>query len=162
QTSGRLGVSRKVVAARGRMAVRAAAEQHFSGGRELQLCRVDRDGQGGWGVETGGPLALSEPERAAADWAWQHGQPAGSGTGTLPSGRWWWWPITAEEGPLALLGVCAREGQSFTAQHRRLLAALTQPLAHALARSPLAQALAAARLHGDTEPLRSALLAAVS
>ncbi|WP_241089147.1 sensor histidine kinase, partial [Pseudomonas viridiflava] len=74
----------------------------------------------------------------------------------------WWWPITAEEGPLALLGVSARKGQSFTAQHRRLLAALTQPLAQALARAQLAEELEAARLHGETEQLRSALLASVS
>ncbi len=52
--------------------------------------------------------------------------------------------------------------QSFTAQHRRLLAALTQPLAQALARAQLAQELEAARLHGETEQLRSALLASVS
>ncbi|RMP75903.1 Sensor protein KdpD [Pseudomonas syringae pv. actinidiae] len=162
QTSELLDLSRKMTAATDRKAVLNAAEQHFSGWKELYLCLVDRDGQGGLVVETGGPLTFSEAERAAADWAWQHDQPAGSGTGTLPSGRWWWWPITAEEGPLALLGVSAREGQSFTAQHRRLLAALTQPLAQALARAQLAQELEAARLHGETEQLRSALLASVS
>lgn len=162
QTSELLDLSRKMTAATDRKAVLAAAEQHFSGWKELHLCLVDRDGQGALVVETGGPLSFSEAERAAADWAWQHEQPAGSGTGTLPSGRWWWWPITAEEGPLALLGVSAREGQSFTAQHRRLLAALTQPLAQALARAQLAQELEAARLHGETEQLRSALLASVS
>ncbi|RMT58925.1 Osmosensitive K+ channel signal transduction histidine kinase [Pseudomonas coronafaciens pv. atropurpurea] len=162
QTSELLDLSRKMTAATDRKAVLNAAEQHFSGWKELHLCLVGRDGQGGWVVETGGPLTFSEAERAAADWAWQHDQPAGRGTGTLPSGRWWWWPITAEEGPLALLGVCAREGQSFTDQHRRLLAALTQPLAQALARAQLAQELEAARLHGETEQLRSALLASVS
>ncbi|MBP1086192.1 MULTISPECIES: sensor histidine kinase [Pseudomonas] len=162
QTSELLDLSRKMTAATDGKAVFSAAEQHFSGWKELHLCLVDRDGEGGWVVETGGPLTFSEAERAAADWAWKHDQPAGSGTGTLPSGRWWWWPITAEEGPLALLGVCAREGQSFTAQHRRLLAALTQPLAQALARAQLAQELEAARLHGETEQLRSALLASVS
>ncbi|MCQ3022676.1 sensor histidine kinase KdpD [Pseudomonas savastanoi] len=163
QTSELLDLSRKMTAATDRKAVLNAAEQHFSGWKELYLCLVDRDGQGGLVVETGGPLTFSEAERAAAEWAWQHDQPAGSGTGTLPSGRWWWWwPITAEEGPLALLGVSAREGQSFTAQHRRLLAALTQPLAQALARAQLAQELEAARLHGETEQLRSALLASVS
>jgi len=107
-------------------------------------------------------LQLSEAERAAADWAWQHDQPAGLGTGTLPLGRWWWWPLSMEEGPLALLGVCPREGQPFTDQRRRLLTALSQPLAQALARAQLADELEAARLHGETEQLRSALLASVS
>jgi len=77
---------------------------------------------------------LNEQERAAADWSWQHGQPAGLGSGTLPNGRWWWWPLAGEEGPLA----------------------------QALERAQLAEDLEAARLHGQTEELRSALLASVS
>jgi len=67
-----------------------------------------------------------------------------------------------EEQPLALLGVRPRQGQSLTAQRRRLLKALSQPLAQALARARLAEQLEAARLHGETEQLRSALLASVS
>lgn len=84
QTSELLDLSRKMTAATDRKAVLNAAEQHFSGWKELYLCLVDRDGQGGLVVETGGPLTFSEAERASADWAWQHDQPAGSGTGTLP------------------------------------------------------------------------------
>jgi len=49
-----------------------------------------------------------------------------------------------------------------SAQRRRLLMALGQPLAQALARARLAEQLEAARLHGETEQLRSALLASVS
>ncbi|WP_147474764.1 DUF4118 domain-containing protein, partial [Pseudomonas savastanoi] len=72
QTSELLDLSRKMTAATDRKAVLNAAEQHFSGWKELYLCLVDRDGQGGLVVETGGPLTFSEAERAAADWAWQH------------------------------------------------------------------------------------------
>lgn len=162
ETSELLDLSRKLTAATDRQAVFSAAEQHLSGWKELQMCLLDRDGQGGWKVEAGGPLQLSEAERAAADWAWQHDQAAGMGTGTLPFGHWWWWPLSMEEGPLALLGVCPREGQPFTDQRRRLLTALSQPLAQALARSQLTEELEAARLHGETEQLRSALLASVS
>ena len=140
----------------------SAAAQHLNGWSDLQLCLLNRDGQGGWKVETGGPLEFTEAERAAADWAWQHDQPAGAGTGTLPFGRWWWWPLSVEDGPLALLGVSAKEGQTLGGQRRRLLTALSQPLAQALARAQLADDLEAARLHGETEQLRSALLASVS
>ncbi|WP_263597245.1 sensor histidine kinase, partial [Pseudomonas fluorescens] len=79
-----------------------------------------------------------------------------------PMGRWWWWPLSVEDGPLALLGVCAKAGQTLSGQRRRLLTALSQPLAQALARAQLAEDLEAARLHGETEQLRSALLASVS
>jgi two-component system sensor histidine kinase KdpD len=162
ETTELLDLSRKLTAATDRQAVVSAAAQHLNGWSDVQLCLLNRDGQNGWKVETGGPLEFSEAERAAADWAWQHDQPAGAGTGTLPSGRWWWWPLSVEDGPLALLGVCAREGQTLSGQRRRLLTALSQPLAQALARAQLADDLEAARLHGETEQLRSALLASVS
>ncbi|BBP72120.1 sensor histidine kinase [Pseudomonas sp. Seg1] len=162
ETSELLDLSRKLTAATDRQAVVSAAAQHLNGWSDLQLCLLNRDGQGGWKVETGGPLEFTESERAAADWAWQHDQPAGMGTGTLPFGRWWWWPLSVEDGPLALLGVCAKEGQTLSGQRRRLLTALSQPLAQALARAQLADDLEAARLHGETEQLRSALLASVS
>ena len=162
ETSELLDLSRKLTAATDRQAVLSAAAQHLDGWSDLQVCLLDRDGQAGWKVETGGPLEFTEAERAAADWAWQHDQPAGAGTGTLPFGRWWWWPLSVDDGPLALLGVCAREGQVLSGQRRRLLTALSQPLAQALARAQLAEDLEAARLHGETEQLRSALLASVS
>ncbi|WP_338585423.1 sensor histidine kinase KdpD [Pseudomonas sp. MAG733B] len=162
ETTELLDLSRKLTAATDRQAVISAAAHHLEGWSDLQLCLLNRDGPSGWKVETGGPLEFSEAERAAADWAWQHDQPAGAGTGTLPFGRWWWWPLTVEDGPLALLGVCAREGQTLSGQRRRLLTALSQPLAQALARAQLADDLEAARLHGETEQLRSALLASVS
>ena len=162
ETSELLDLSRKLTAATDRQAVVNAAAQHLNGWSDLQICLLNRDGQAGWKVETGGPLQFTESERAAADWAWQHDQPAGVGTGTLPFGRWWWWPLSVEDGPLALLGVCAQEGQTLSGQRRRLLTALSQPLAQALARAQLADDLEAARLHGETEQLRSALLASVS
>ncbi len=162
ETTQLLDLSRKLTAATDRKAVISAAAQHFSGWKDLEMCLLNRDGAQGWLIETGGPLQFNEAERAAADWAWSHDQPAGQGTDTLPISNWWWWPLTVEDGPLALLGVRSRPGQPLNGQRRRLLMALSQPLAQALARARLAQDLEAARLHGETEQLRSALLASVS
>lgn len=161
ETSELLDLSRKLTAATDRQAVVSAAAHHLQGWNDLDVCLINRDSQGGWMIETGGPLTLTEAERAAADWAWQHDQPAGKGTGTLPFGRWWW-PLSGEEGPLGLLGVSAKAGMDLSGQRRRLLTALSQPLAQALARAQLGQELESARLHGETEQLRSALLASVS
>ncbi|WLG97393.1 sensor histidine kinase KdpD [Pseudomonas sp. FP198] len=162
ETAELLDLSRKLTAATDRQAVISAAVQHLNSEGDLQLCLLKRDAQHGWHVETAEPLTFTEAERAAADWSWQHDQPAGAGTATLPSGRWWWWPLSSEGGPLGLLGVCLKDGKPLSGQRRRLLAALSQPLAQALARAQLAQDLEAARLHGETEQLRSALLASVS
>lgn len=162
QTNQLLGLSRKLTAATDRQAVFTAAGQYLDSPHDLQVCLLERDAEGALRVASGGALQFSDNERAAADWAWQHDQAAGLGSDTLPNGRWWWWPLSAEEGPLALLGVRPREGYTLTPQRRRMLKALSQPLAQALARARLADELEAARLHGETEQLRSALLASVS
>ncbi|MDP3816154.1 sensor histidine kinase KdpD [Pseudomonas sp.] len=162
ETSALLELSRKLTAATDRQAVLSAALQQFAPWHGLEISLLARSHDGVWKVEAGVQRLLTEQERAAADWAWQHGQPAGLGTGTLPGGRWWWWPLSGEAGPLALLGVSPRDGGRLPAEQRRLLAALGQPLAQALERAQLAEDLEAARLHGQTEELRSALLASVS
>ena len=162
QTGQLLDLTRKLTAATDRQAVFNAAGHHLEGWQDVQMCLLERDAEGRLHVASGGALQFNDNERAAADWAWQHDQAAGLGSDTLPNGRWWWWPLSVEGGPLALLGVRPREGQVLSAQRRRLLKALSQPLAQALARARLADQLEAARLHGETEQLRSALLASVS
>ena len=161
ETTALLELSRKLTAATDRQAVLAAALQHLSRWSEIEISLLVRSSDGLWKVEAGVQRPLTGPERAAADWAWQHDQPAGLGTGTLPSGRWWW-PLSGEEGPLALLGVSPKVGGELLPEQRRLLTSLAQPVAQALERAQLAQKLEAARLHGETENLRSALLASVS
>ena len=162
QTSQLLDLSRKLTVATDRQAVFSAASQHLDGWQDLHVCLLERGSEGLLQAANGQMPGLSDTERAAADWAWQHGQAAGHGSDTLPNGRWWWWPLLVDEQPLALLGVRPRDNAALTAQRRRLLMALAQPLAQALARARLGEQLEAARLHGETEQLRSALLASVS
>ncbi|WPO98575.1 sensor histidine kinase KdpD [Pseudomonas sp. HR96] len=158
ETGELLDLSRRLAAATDHQAVLAAARQHFAAWQDVEVQVLERQGETLWHPL----LALSETEQAAAAWAWQHQQAAGQGTGTLPAGRWWWWPLALEGQPLALLGVRGEGDQALAAPRRRLLTALGQPLAQALARARLADQLEAARLHGETEQLRSALLASVS
>lgn len=162
ETTALLELSRKLTVAADRQAVLAVAEQQLGGWAEMQLTLLSRSADGQWQHEGGLHAELPDAERAAADWAWQHEQPAGLGTDTLPSSRWWWWPLCGEEGPLLLIGLQRVDGAPLADGRRRLVAALGQPLAQALARAQLAEELEAARLHGQTEELRSALLASVS
>ncbi|KAB5622047.1 sensor histidine kinase KdpD [Pseudomonas putida] len=157
-----LDLSRRLTVATDRQAVFSAAGQHLDDWQGIQICLLERDTEGLLQVASGGPQAFTDNERAAAEWAWQHGQAAGHGSDTLPHGRWWWWPLAVDETPLALLGVQPASGEPLSAQRRRLLTALAEPLAQALARARLGEQLEAARLHGETEQLRSALLASVS
>jgi len=162
ETSALLELSCKLTAATDRQAVLAAATQQLALWQDVEIGLLSRSQDGLWKVEAGVQRLLTDQERAAADWSWQHDQPAGLGTGTLPDGRWWWLPLSGEEGPLLLLGISPKDGRSLPAERRRLLTALGQPLAQALERAQLAEDLEAARLHGQTEELRSALLASVS
>jgi len=162
ETSSLLELSRKLTAATDRQAVLAAATRHLELSQDLEFCLLSRSRDGIWKVEAGVQRLLTDQERAAADWSWQHDQPAGLGTGTLPDGRWRWLPLSAEGGPLLLLGITPKDGRSLSAERRRLLTALGQPLAQALERAQLAEDLEAARLQGQTEQLRSALLTSVS
>ncbi|MDF0733216.1 sensor histidine kinase KdpD [Pseudomonas entomophila] len=157
-----LDLSRRLTVATDRQAVFSAAGQHLGDWQDIQVCLLERDAEGRLHVATGSPQPFTDNERAAAEWAWQHGQAAGHGSDTLPHGRWWWWPLAVEDQPLALLGVRPASGEPLGAQRRRLLTALAEPLAQALARARLGEQLEAARLHGETEQLRSALLASVS
>ena len=84
ETTQLLDLSRKLTAATDRKAVISAAAQHFSDWKDVETCLLNRDGAQGWLIETGGPVPFTEAERAAADWAWNHDQPAGQGTDTLP------------------------------------------------------------------------------
>ncbi|WP_044875290.1 sensor histidine kinase KdpD [Pseudomonas sp. LFM046] len=162
ETTALLDLSRKLTAATDRQAVLNVAVQQFGAWTDVEVCLLARSRDGIWKVEAGVQRLLADQERAAAEWSWQHDQPAGFGTDTLPGGRWWWLPLTGEEGPLVLLGVSPRDEVPLPIGRRRLIAALGQPLAQALARAQLAEDLEAARLHGETEQLRSALLASVS
>ncbi|MDH0649043.1 DUF4118 domain-containing protein, partial [Pseudomonas sp. GD03867] len=96
QTNQLLDLSRRLTVATDRQAVFSAAGQHMDGWQDVQVCMMERSGDGLLQIASGGAHAFTDNERAAAEWAWQHGQAAGFGSDTLPHGRWWWWPLAVE------------------------------------------------------------------
>lgn len=160
ETLALLDFTRQLSAASDRQAVASVTlKQLGDATRHVCLLLPEKAGQL---VSQPGDLHLADNERIAAEWAWKQEKPAGRGTDTLPSGGWWWWPLLGEGGSLAVLGVRRDDAQPLDHAERRQLASLAQPLAQALARVRLSEDLEAARLHGETEQLRSALLASVS
>ncbi|MDH4763196.1 two-component system sensor histidine kinase KdpD [Pseudomonas oryzihabitans] len=160
ETLALLDFTRQLSAASDRQAVVSVTlKQLGDATRHICLLLPEKAGQL---VPQPGDLLLADHERIAAEWAWKQEKPAGCGTDTLPSGGWWWWPLLGEGGSLAVLGVRRDDAQPLDHAERRQLASLAQPLAQALARVRLSEDLEAARLHGETEQLRSALLASVS
>ena len=120
-------------------------------------------------TEADGDLALrtAEPETetldegawAAAHWAWSHEEPAGRGTGTLPSARWRFQPMRTVRAKLGVLGICA--DPDLDEPRLQALDALADQAATALERVHLAMDAARSAAMEETQRLRTALLASL-
>jgi two-component system, OmpR family, sensor histidine kinase KdpD len=110
-----------------------------------------------------GDLQLTEAERAAATWAWQHNQPAGRGADTLPGGEWFYLPMATARGTVGVLGLqFDLPEMALSPDQRRLLEALAGQAAVAIERTRLVREMEQARLLTETERLRDALLSTIS
>jgi len=118
-------------------------------------------------IEFGGvPLrdaAFGDRDRAAADWARRRAQPAGRYTDTLAAADWWFLPLATGGDEAGVLGLRFETKQArLGAEQRRLAEAMAEDIAQAIVRVRLVGDLQDARVSGETERLRSALLSSVS
>jgi two-component system sensor histidine kinase KdpD len=103
---------------------------------------------------------LGAQDMAAARWAWEHGEAAGAGTGTLPSAAWTFWPL---QGVSARAGVAAIEPQARAdGESERYVLSLLDQGAVALERAELAAEASEADALRRSERLRTALLNSIS
>ena len=103
---------------------------------------------------------LSTQDMAAARWAWQHGEAAGAGTGTLPSAAWTFRPL---QGISKRVGVAATEAAGHAdADAERFVLSLLDQGAIALERAELAAEASEADALRRSERLRTALLNSIS
>jgi two-component system sensor histidine kinase KdpD len=107
-------------------------------------------------------VALSEIDRAAADWSQQHGQPTGRHTDTLAGAGRWFLPLRGDRGSVGVLGLRFDDDARLLPEPRRLAEAMADDIAQAVVRTRLVAELEDARVGGETERLRSALLSSVS
>jgi two-component system sensor histidine kinase KdpD len=106
---------------------------------------------------------IDDKARIAADWAFKKAEPAGRGTGTLPSSDWLFLPLRTAERKLGALGIrFAEDRPPLGPDERRLLDALAGQAALAIERSLLNRDVEEARVSAETEKLRSALLSSIS
>jgi two-component system sensor histidine kinase KdpD len=104
------------------------------------------------------PLATTD--QAAARWAWQHGEPAGADTGTLPSAAFTFRPL---QGLKARSGVAGFDARTLHGEaDERFVSALLDQGAVALERAEFAADAADAEALRRSDKLRSALLNSVS
>jgi two-component system, OmpR family, sensor histidine kinase KdpD len=133
-------------------------------GREVAVLLPGANGEPGLQLHTPDSGAtLDEHEMAVAIWAFEHGQPAGRGTDTLPAAGLRYLPLMTARGKVGVLGVWAAEaGRYLTPDQRRLLEAFASLTAVAIERVHLAEAAGQVQLLEAAEKLQSALLNSIS
>ena len=122
-------------------------------------------GENGLAVQAGFPPDdfLDEADLGAAKWAWEHNRPAGRGADTLPGAKRLFLPIQTGRGPTGIFGIDRDEpGPMLTPDGKRLLNALSDQAALAIERVNLVRDVDEAKLHAETDRLRSALLTSIS
>ncbi|CAK0752359.1 two-component system, OmpR family, sensor histidine kinase KdpD [uncultured Gammaproteobacteria bacterium] len=106
---------------------------------------------------------LDEKSMAAAIRSWEYNEPAGWGTGTLPSSQWLFMPLRTAHTAIGVLGIQFSQPESGLAPEQRwLLDVVAGQAALAIERTQLFQDIEDARLAAETEKLRSALLSSIS
>lgn len=100
---------------------------------------------------------------AVARWSWDHGLPAGLGTGNLPGAAALFLPLTSTRGKEGILAVHPhRPSDTFDAKQRLLLDTFAEHASQAFERLAMAEDRQRARNEAELERLRSTLLASVS
>ncbi len=108
-------------------------------------------------------FSLSENEFAVASWAYQHNEPAGRGTDTLPAAPIHCRPLKTFRGVVGILGVKPTNPVSYLTQEQsRLLDSFANQAALAIERAQLAEQARQTQLLQATEKLQTALLNSIS
>jgi two-component system sensor histidine kinase KdpD len=104
---------------------------------------------------------LGAAAMAAARWAWEKGESAGHGTGTLPQTSWTYWPLQGVRQRVGVAGVEADALRPGSDEEKLVLALLDQG-AVALERADLALAAVEAETLRRSDRFRAALLNSIS
>jgi two-component system, OmpR family, sensor histidine kinase KdpD len=158
--------SRKIAAAAALEDVLWAAVHHVASTlQSASLVLLPQKDRRGLQIAAGYPPEdqLDLKDWGAAEWAWEHGRPAGWKSDTLPAADWLFLPMRTRRGLVGLLAVSFKDKTRRLAPDQwRLLEALVDQVAVAVERTNLASDIEEARLFTETEQLRSALLSSVS
>jgi two-component system sensor histidine kinase KdpD len=109
------------------------------------------------------PLAdLGPINRAAAEWSWSRGEPAGAGTATLNAADWQFHPLKTALGVLAVVGLARKDGgDPVTADRAVLLQTLLGQAALAHERLKLEDQVREVSVLKERDRLRAALLSSI-
>ncbi|HEU5193827.1 MAG TPA: sensor histidine kinase KdpD, partial [Methylomirabilota bacterium] len=163
QTAALYAMSRELAGSRGVDALLQIAMRHVAEVFRTTVAVLVPGPGGTLAPWSGGQFTLDTSDVAVARWAFEHKQPAGLGTSTLPGASALYVPLLGSAGPVGVLGVRPADPHAMDEPERlHQLETFAAQTALALERARLAEDAQAAEVSIETERLRNSLLSSVS
>ncbi|HKC42899.1 MAG TPA: sensor histidine kinase KdpD [Burkholderiales bacterium] len=165
RTTALYAMSRELAAADDTEDMLRIAVKHIAQVFESQavILLPDRDGRIHYPRGASTDASLHGADLSVAQWVFDHDEPAGLGTDTLPAAQAHYLRLAGSQGPIGVLAVLpASPRRLFVPEQQRLLETFASQIALALERSQLGAAAKQSELSAESERLRNALLAAIS
>lgn len=159
-------LSRDLVRERGVDKLSEIAARHISEVFDSRAAILVPDEQGRLSAGgDNGPAAFvpDQQELSVAQWVYEHRQPAGMSTDTLPGAKALYLPLISSGGAIGVVGILPNKpGEGFEPEQFHHIEAFANQTATALERSYLGEAAQRALLKAETESLRNTLLSSIS
>lgn len=165
RTAALYGLSRDLASKRGLKNLPQIAVRHIAEVFDSQTVVLLPDHSGHLTVHAGeaGCFQFDASERGVAQWVYDHRQTAGLGTNTLSGAKGLYFPLTASQRTVGVLGVHpAQPERVLSTEQFHLLETFANQTALAIERALLAEDAQHARVQVETERLRNTLLSSVS
>ena len=164
RTAALYNLSRDLVRERGAERLSGIAVKHISEVFESFVAVLLPEDDGRLAPRSKGTAAYApdQQELSVAQWVYEHRQPAGMGTDTLPGAKALYLPLVASAGIVGVIGIQPRSKRDVDPEQLHYLEAFANQTAIALERSFLGAAAQRALLKAETESLRNTLLSSIS
>jgi two-component system sensor histidine kinase KdpD len=165
RTAGLYRLSRDLVRERGTDRLSEIAMKHIGEMFDCKVAVLIADDQGRLAPAGDGSFTYTpdQQELSVAQWVYEHRQPAGLGSDTLPGAKALYLPLIASAGAVGVVGVLPRTAtDGFEPEQFHYLEAFANQTAIAIERSFLGEAAQRALLKAETESLRNTLLSSIS
>ncbi|HVO70765.1 MAG TPA: sensor histidine kinase KdpD [Aggregatilineaceae bacterium] len=165
RTANLYAMSRDLANSRGTETLVRVAARHISEVFQSKVIVLLPDAQRHLNIQVPEEAAqsLTPHERGVAEWVYEHGQPAGLGTETLPGAQGLYLPLRTPQGIVGVLGIYPEQPRrQFSPDQLRLLETFANQTSLALERAQLAEETERTRMQVEAERLRNTLLSSVS
>ena len=165
RTASLYNLSQDLVRERGAKLLSEIAMKHIGEVFDSQVVVCIPDDQNRLAPATNGPFAFTpdQQELSVAHWVYEHRQPAGLGSDTLPGAKALYLPLIASGGVVGVVGILPKSApDGFEPEQFHYLEAFANQTAIAIERSFLGEAAQRALLKAEAESLRNTLLSSIS